>query len=259
MSPADQTASTQTSAIPLPQAGEHDPRRSSLRWLAVVGAALVLMLLVRALVVQSFYIPSGSMEPTLAPGDRILVNKIGVASSLQRGEVVVFDGTRTFADPHGGTRVADPHGGTASEPRSGVGGALDAVDSILSLGSNESDYVKRVVGLPGDHVVCCGPQGLLTVNDVAVEEPYVYGGDKPSDLTFDVTVPAERIWVMGDHRSNSADSRAHLGDPGGGMVRLDDVIGKAATIYWPPSRAGALSAPNSLRGIPTRTVGERHQ
>ena len=250
MSPADQTASTQTSAIPLPQAGEHDPRRSGLRWLAVVGAALVLMLLVRALVVQSFYIPSGSMEPTLAPADRIMVNKIRVASSLQRGELVVFDGTRTFAGPHGGT---------VSEPRSGLGGALDAADSILSLGANESDYVKRVVGLPGDHVVCCSPRGLLTINDVAVEEPYLYGGDKPSDLTFDVLVPAERIWVMGDHRSDSADSRAHLGDPGGGMVRLDDVIGRATTIYWPLSRMGTLSAPNSLQGIPTRTVGERHK
>jgi signal peptidase I len=207
------------------------------------------MLLVRGLVVQSFYVPSGSMEPTLAPADRIMANRVRVASSLQRGELVVFDGTRTF----------DPHGGTVSDRGSALDSALGAVSSILSLGVNESDYVKRVVGLPGDHVVCCNPDDLLTINDVAVAEPYLYPGDRPSELTFDVTVPAERIWVMGDHRSDSADSRAHLGDPGGGMVRLDDVIGRVAVVYWPASRAGTLTAPDSLKGIPNRTVGERHQ
>jgi len=250
MSSEHQTASTEPPAIPLPQAGENDPRRSRLRWLVVVGAGLVLMLLVRGLVVQSFYIPSGSMEPTLQPADRILVNKIGVASSLQRGELVVFDGTHSFADPHGGTR---------SGRSSALSRGLDAVGSILSIGVNESDYIKRVVGLPGDHVMCCDSNGLLTVNGVAVKESYVYPGDKPSDLTFDVTVPAERIWVMGDHRSDSADSRANLGNPEGGMVRLDDLIGRAAMIYWPPSRAGVLAAPDSLKGIPAGTVGERRK
>jgi signal peptidase I len=250
MSSEHQTASTETPATSVPQAREGDPRRSRLRWLVVLGAGLVVMLLVRGLVVQSFYIPSGSMEPTLQPADRILVNKIGVASSLQRGELVVFDGTHSFPDPHGGT---------GSDRSSTLGRALGAVSSILSIGVNENDYVKRVVGLPGDHVMCCDSNGLLTVNGVAVKEPYLYPGDKPSDVTFDVTVPAERIWVMGDHRSDSADSRAHLGDPGGGMVRLDDVIGRAAMVYWPPSRAGVLAAPDSLKGIPASTVGERRK
>jgi signal peptidase I len=255
MNPGHETASTETPAIPVPQARESDPQRSRLRWLVVVGVGLVLMLLIRGLLVQSYYIPSGSMEPTLQPADRILVNKVGVASSLQRGELVVFDGTRTFAGhPFAGHPV-----GTGSERGSALGSALDAVSSILSLGFNEPDYVKRVVGLPGDHVMCCDPNGLLTVNGVAVKEPYLFPGDKPSDLTFDVTVPAERIWVMGDHRSDSADSRAHLGDPGGGMVPLDDVIGRAAMVYWPPSRAGILVAPDSLKGIPAGTVGERHR
>lgn len=247
MRPGHQAASTETPATPVPPARESDPKRPRLRWLALVGAGLVLMLLIRGLVVQSYFIPSGSMEPTLQPADRILVNKIAVASSLQRGELVVFDGTHTFADPHAGI---------GSDRRSPLGRALDAVASTLSLGGNESDFVKRVVGLPGDHVMCCDPKGLLTVNDVAVEEPYLYPGDKPSDVTFDVTVPAERIWVMGDHRSDSADSRAHMGDPGGGMVRLDDVIGRAAMVYWPTSRAGVLDAPVSLKDIPARTVGE---
>jgi signal peptidase I len=249
MSPEDQTPVT-TPVIPAPQTPEGDRRRSRLRWLAVVGAGLVLMLLVRGLVVQSFYIPSGSMEPTLQPADRILVNKIGVASSLQRGDLVVFDGTHTFAGLHSGT---------GSSRVSALGSVVDAVASILSIGINQSDYVKRVVGLPGDHVVCCDPKGLLTVNDVAVKEPYLYPGDKPSDLTFEVTVPAERIWVMGDHRSDSADSRAHLGDPGGGMVHVDDVIGRAAMLYWPPSRAGIIAAPDSLKGIPIRAMGERRR
>ena len=247
MNPGHETASAQT---PVSQAQRRGRLRPPLRWLAVVGAGLVLTLLVRGLVVQSFYIPSGSMEPTLQPADRFLVNKVGAVTSLDRGDLVVFDGTHTFADPHVGT------GHEVSSP---LRSALDGVDSVLSVGVNESDYVKRVVGLPGDHVVCCVAGGLLTVNDVAVEEPYLYPGDRPSDLTFQVTVPAERIWVMGDHRSDSADSRAHLGDPGGGMVRLDDVIGRAAMVYWPPGRAGILAAPDSLKDIPAGTVREMHR
>ena len=206
----------------------------------------MLMMLVRGFLVQSFYIPSGSMEPTLRPADRILVNKIGGASSLQRGDLVVFDGSHTFAD-----RAA----GSGSDQGSAVGRFLGSMASRVSINLNESDYVKRVVGLPGDHVVCCDASGLLAVNDVAVQEPYVYPGDRPSDLTFDVTVPAGRIWVMGDHRSDSADSRAHLGDPGGGMVRVGDVLGRAGMIYWPPSRIGVLSPPGSLAGVPARRVG----
>jgi signal peptidase I len=221
------------------------------------------MMLLRGLMVESFYIPSGSMEPTLRPGDRILINKIGGASSLQRGDLVVFDGTHIFAAPSAGP---------GSDQNSAVGrimGSMALMASRLSIDLNESDYVKRVVGLPGDHVACCDAGGLLTVNDVAVDEPYLYPGDKPSDLTFDVTVPVGRIWVMGDHRSDSADSRAHLGDPGGGMVPLDDVIGRAGLIYWPPSRIGVLSeptsgerkspGPQSLTDSVAGTMGERYQ
>jgi signal peptidase I len=192
------------------------------------------MMLVRGLFVDSYYIPSGSMEPTLRPGDRVLINKIGGASSLRRGDLVVFDGTHIFAEPS-----AVP----GSSQSSALARIIAAMASRLSIHLNESDYVKRVVGLPGDHVACCDLRGLLTVNGVAVDEPYLYPGDKPSNLTFDVTVPAGRLWVMGDHRSDSSDSRAHLGDPGGGMVPLDDVIGGVGLVYWPPSRVGVLARP----------------
>jgi signal peptidase I, bacterial type len=221
MSPAHQTAAPDRHAIHVPPAREVVAQRSHHHWLIVVGAGFVLMLLVRGFFVQSYYIPSQSMEPTLEPNDRLLVNKVDVSSSLHRGDLVVFDGTRAFG--------------------------------------NESDYVKRVIGLPGDHVLCCDAAGHLTVNGTSVKEPYLYSGDQPSDLSFDVTVPAERIWVMGDHRSVSADSRAHLGDPGGGMVRLDDVIGRAAMVYWPPSRAGVLGATESPENIAASTAGERHK
>ena len=252
MSPRNQMASPETPTITVPPARVIHPQRSRRRGLMVAGAGVVLLLMVRGLLVQAFYIPSGSMEPTLAPGDRILVNKVGVASSLKRGDLVVFDGTRTFT----------PSPGAGSEQPSAMGAAtgtvMGAMASMLSIQTDQSDYVKRVVGLPGDHVVCCDASGLITINDVAVHEQYLYPGDVPSDLTFDVTVPSERVWLMGDHRSDSSDSRAHLGDPGGGMVRLNDVIGRAVVVYWPPSRASILRAPASLDGIPGNLTGASH-
>jgi len=248
MSPRNQMASPETPTITVPPARVIHPQRSRRRGLIVAAVGVVLLLVVRGLLVQAFYIPSGSMEPTLATGDRILVNKVGVASSLKRGDLVVFDGTRTFA----------PSLGAGSEQPSAMGTVMGAMASMLSIQTDQSDYVKRVVGLPGDHVVCCDASGLITVNDEAVHEQYLYPGDVPSDLTFDVTVPSERVWLMGDHRSDSSDSRAHLGDPGGGMVRLNDVIGRAVVVYWPPSRAGILRAPTSLDGIPANATGGSH-
>ena len=248
MSPTYQMASPETPTITVPSARVVDRQRARRRGLIVAGVGVVLLLMVRGLVVQAFYIPSGSMEPTLQPSDRILVDKIGVVSSLKRGDLVVFDGTRTFA----------PSAGVGSGQPSAMGTVMGAMASMLSIQTDQSDYVKRVVGLPGDHVVCCDASGLITVNDVAVHEQYLYPGDVPSDLTFDVTVPSERVWLMGDHRSDSSDSRAHLGDPGGGMVRLNDVIGRAVVVYWPPSRASILRAPASLDGIPGNLTGASH-
>jgi signal peptidase I len=180
------------------------------------------------------------MEPTIRPGDRILVNKTVGADDLRRGDVVVFDGTRSFA-------VAD----RSPEQASGlIGRALGGAASLFGVDLGEQDFVKRIVGLPGDRVVCCDPEGRLTVNGTPVQEDYLPEGTRPSDTTFDVTVPAGRLWLMGDNRSNSADSRAHLGDPGGGMVRTSDVVGRASATYWPLDRLGGFATPPALSSIP---------
>jgi len=209
-------------------------------WLLMLAVALLVMALVRGFLVQSFYVPSGSMEPTILPGDRILVNKLVDGSSLQRGDVVVFDGTTTFA-----AAERTPH-----QDDGIIGRVLSGAASLLGVQLGEEDFVKRVIGLPGDHVVCCAPDGRLEVNGTAVSEPYLHPGDKPSELTFDITVPPGRLWVMGDHRGDSADSRSHLGDPGGGTVSVDDVVGRTAATYWPLNRVGGFTTPRTLADLP---------
>ena len=113
------------------------------------------------------------------------------------------------------------------------------------LAPDGSDFVKRVVGLPGDHVQCCDVQGRVLVNGTPVSEPYLFPGDSPSAVVFNVTVPDGKLWVMGDHRSESADSRAHLGDPGGGMVPESKVVGRVMAVIWPPAHWGAVSVPDT--------------
>ena len=203
------------------------------RWLRLLVLAVVMVLLVRAFVVQTFSVPTGSMQPTIEPGDRLLANRLVRGASVHRGDVVVFDGRVSF---DGGT-----DGSTVDQ-------ILRSLASLVSLETG-TDYVKRVIGLPGDHVVCCDTRGLLVVNGTAVTEPYLFPGDAPSEVTFDVTVPTGDIWVMGDHRSDSSDSRAYLGRPGGGMVRLDDVIGQATVRYWPLGRLGSLGGPGPLSTV----------
>ncbi len=224
-------------------ASKAPPRGPS--WLVLTGVALLVMMLVRGLLVQSFYVPSGSMEPTIRPGDRILVNKTATDDDLRRGDVVVFDGTSSFA-------VADrsPH-----QSDGVVGRVLGGAASLFGVDLGEQDFVKRIVGLPGDRVVCCDAQGRVSVNGTPVQEGYLPQGVSPSETTFDVTVPADRLWLMGDNRSNSADSRAHLGDPGGGMVRTSDVVGRAAATYWPLDRLGGFATPPALSSIPGAAAG----
>jgi signal peptidase I len=211
--------------------------------LILVGIALVITLLVRAFVVQAFYIPSGSMENTLHVGDRVLVSKLSYRfGDIHRGDVIVFDGTDSFAP-----EVAPASGTLARVARS--------VGAFFGMAPSEHDFVKRVVGLPGDSVVCCNTQGQLSVNGVAVAEPYLYPGERASSVPFDIVVPAGRLWVMGDHRDDSADSRAHLGDPGGGTVPESRVIGKVISIYWPLGRIGSPAGAPELAKVPGAGAG----
>ena len=242
--PAAASAPSDAAAASVPTSGRAARPSRGPSWLVLVGIALLVMVLVRGFLFQSFYVPSGSMEPTIEPGDRILVDKVSGGGSLHRGDVVVFDGTTTFA-------AADR---TPHQDDGPIGRTLASAARLVGVDVGEQDFVKRVIGLPGDRVVCCDPGGRLTVNGVAVTEPYVYPGDKPSELTFDVTVPPGRLWVMGDHRGDSADSRAHLGDPGGGTVGTDDVIGRAVATYWPLSRLGGFPSPPQLADIPRRSA-----
>jgi signal peptidase I len=201
----------------------------------VLVIALGLSLLIKTLLVQAFYIPSPSMESTLIRGDRVLVSKLTPGPfDLKRGDIVVF------ADP-GGWLPATTHE-TTGKLRDGIRSGLIFV-GLLPADSDEH-LIKRLIGLPGDKVVCCDADGKITVNGVALDEPYVDAGDDPSDKKFSVTVPKNRLWVMGDHRSVSQDSRFHP-ELDGGMVPINDVVGKAFIKVWPLDRAGLLRNPAS--------------
>ncbi|MGW2560055.1 signal peptidase I [Streptomyces sp. NPDC001514] len=209
-----------------------------------VGCGVVLLLLSH-FVVQPFLIPSTSMEPALEVGDRVLVNKLAYrfGSEPRRGDVVVFDGTGSFV------REAPEENAVAGLMR-GAAAALGLAEPA------ETDFVKRVVGVGGDRVVCCDKEGRLEVNGVPVEERYVYFGDAPSRVPFDIVVPQGTLFVMGDHRSKSRDSRDHLGEPGGGMVPLEKVIGRADWIGWPVGRWSSLEQTGTFGRVPE--PGGRH-
>lgn len=210
----------------------------------VVALALVLSLVVKTWLLQAFYIPSGSMEDTLLEGDRVIVSKlVPEAVPVQRGDVVVFADPGEWLPP---TTPVD-----RGPLVNGITGVLEYVGLLPS--SAEDHLIKRVIGLPGDHVTCCDAEHRLTVNGVGVDEPYLKPGDVASSLTFDITVPEGRLWVMGDHRSNSEDSRFHdpEGDGVAGSVPLSKVTGRAVVIVWPLDRAGLLSRPAAaFRSVP---------
>ena len=203
--------------------------------LVVVLIALGLSLLIKTFLVQAFFIPSPSMESTLIRGDRVVVSKLTPGPvDLRRGDVVVF------SDPGGWlpTVTRAPEG----RVRAGIRAGLTFI-GLLPADSDEH-LIKRLIGLPGDHVVCCDEQSRITINGTAISEPYVYSGDQPSRDVFSVTVPAGKLWVMGDHRSVSEDSRYHP-DLDGGMVPIADVVGRAFVTVWPLDRATLLRNPTS--------------
>lgn len=202
----------------------------SARLCAVAASLLSALLLVSGFVVQPFLIPSASMAPTLAVGDRILVNKLAyrAGNSPGRGDVVVFDGRGSFMAEEG-------TGGNS------VTGLLREAGAAVGLvRPSETEYVKRVIGVGGDRVRCCDKRGRIEVNGVPLDERYLYRGDEPSAVPFDIEVPRGRLWVMGDHRSDSSDSRDHLGEPGGGTVPVERVVGRADAVAWPAGRWSAV-------------------
>jgi len=209
----------------------------------LVGVALALAMVIKAFAVQAFYIPSQSMENTLKVGDRVLVNKIVYHTrDIKRGDVVVFNGLDSW----------DPEV-QYSQPKNPVSKVLHAVGSAFGVVPGEKDYIKRVIGVPGDRVACCDAQGHVTVNGhPLVETPYIYTDpqtgeqNRPSDSKFKITVPAGHLWVMGDHREVSYDSRGHIGDPGGGTIPESRVIGRAFVVVWPLSRIKTLSIPSTF-------------
>lgn len=169
----------------------------------------------KAFVAQVFSIPSGSMQSTVVPGERIVAEKVSYrVRDIARGDVVVFDGNGIFAPPV-------------------PGGFM---------------FVKRVIGLPGERIACCESSGKLTVNGAPLDESeYLYTGDSASTVAFDVIVPPGKLWLMGDHRSDSADSRAYLGAPGGGFVPQERVVGRASAVVWPLSSARSIDLPTYRR------------
>ena len=199
----------------------------------LVVVAVIVSIIIKTFLVQFFYIPSGSMENTLLVNDRVAVNKLATFfTDVKRGEVVVFRDTAGWLPEE----VSDGNGGIINRFRS-------ALVFIGILPDPAKQYlIKRVIGVGGDEIVCCDKENRLSINGVAIDEPYVFPGDKPSESTFKVTVPEGFIWVMGDHRGASADSRFHTDDANRGFVPLDAVTGRAFAVVWPIKNITFLSS-----------------
>ncbi|HUP99313.1 MAG TPA: signal peptidase I [Aeromicrobium sp.] len=205
--------------------------------LFLVVTALLMAVIVKGFFLQAFYIPSQSMEPGLLVNDKILVQKVSYwFGSPHRGDVVVFDDPGGWLDASESLEAHNP---------------LQKGLELIGLFPTGGHLIKRVIGVGGDRVQCCDAAGRITVNDTPLDEPYVMGGADPSGgQKFDVRVPEGHLWVMGDNRGNSADSRVHLGDPGGGFVSVDEVVGKAWLRVWPLNRMGIIRDTDAFSGVP---------
>ena len=211
----------------------------------IIIAALVVSIIVKTFLVHFFYIPSGSMENTLQVGDRIAVNKLGALfTDIKRGEVVVF------GDPDNWL------GNSSQSEDSGIGAVVKTgLITVGVLPDPAKQYlIKRVIGVGGDKVVCCDKAGKIQVNGVSITEPYIFAGDKPSDMQFNVEIPKGFIWVMGDHRGASADSRFHPESANNGMVPLSKVVGRAVFVVWPLTDIALISKGEDLKKIPVKNL-----
>ncbi|MDR3106961.1 MAG: signal peptidase I [Bifidobacteriaceae bacterium] len=201
-------------------------------------ATLVASFVLKTFVIQSFYIPSESMEPTLLNDDRVVVSKLAPGVfDVHRGDIVVFSDPGGWSSQH-----------SALPDQTGLGAWLLGFTQALGLApaSSEDFLIKRVIGVAGDEVACAGGGDPVTVNGVALDETYVVPGAEPSISAFTVEVPPDSVWVMGDNRPRSGDSRLHQSDGQGGAVALDDVVGVAKVRLWPLSRFALLRNPGEV-------------
>lgn len=214
-----------------------EPKQSVLRVLGelavIVVVATVLSIVLRTFLFQTFYIPSESMEDTLLRNDRVVVTKLAPnLLEVNRGDIVVF---------------TDPGGWLNNSPQTEQSMLLKFITWVGIIPEDAGSHlIKRVIGVGGDEVICCSANGLITVNGAEIEEPYLKEGSLPSQVEFSTIVPDGYLWVMGDSRQNSLDSRFHLGKPGGGSVSLDEVVGIAQLRFWPLDRFGVLSSPSEV-------------
>ncbi|MEU9864750.1 signal peptidase I [Streptomyces sp. NPDC047971] len=215
----------------------------------LITVALLIALVLKTFLVQAFVIPSGSMEQTIRIDDRVLVDKLTpwFGSKPQRGDVVVFKDPGNWLQDDTAPVTEDPIGVKQVKQFLTFIGLLPSAD--------EQDLIKRVVAVGGDTVECCGADGRVKVNGVPLDEPYLHPGNEPSKIKFKVTVPAGRIFVLGDHRSDSADSRFHLDEKDQGTISEEDVVGRAVVIAWPVSHWRRLEEPDTFAAVPDGRSG----
>ena len=202
----------------------------------LVIVALAVSLVIKSFLVQFFYIPSGSMENTLQINDRVAVNKLPfISKNIDRGDVVVF------RDPS--NWLPEPYANTQNQVIEKIKEGLVIVGVLPNPAKQY--LVKRVIGVAGDTIVA--KNGVVTINGQQADEPYIFAGNKASEVDFNVTVPEGKLWVMGDHRGASADSRYHQDDVNNGFVPVSKVTGRVVAIIWPFKNAGTVPSQNPIK------------